>query len=324
MKKPSFVIGLLLIIICVSGYFLGWLNDTTEEKRVKYITLGTFSRAIDYAPYYIAKHHGWIEEDIKKALSDYEIQISYKEYRNLTDITSAFKRGDLNILFSAEIPAIIIHGKKNGLALDIVQISCSLRQEIIVNKKSKISTVKDLKDKKIAVLYNTSSHYGLREILKNNGLNTKSVQIKDMSPPAASRAFDNNNIDAWAVWPPFPERKIAKGNATILSGGDAKINSIVVGVQTTSTFDNLVKKAVSNSIEKAKDWIIENPTKAQNIVAVSIEENIKIVKKSWDTHNWGAMFDEITKQDIDNKAIFLKEEVNLLNKDIKPSDDMFK
>ena len=99
------------------------------------------SRAVDYAPYIIAKNKGWFKDIAKK----YGKEIDYAEFQSLAAINESFATGNIDIVFEAEAPAIM--GKAAGMDIAIKGIEVSLVQEILVHKNSEIKEIKDLKGK---------------------------------------------------------------------------------------------------------------------------------------------------------------------------------
>lgn len=164
------------------------------------ISIGTFSRAIDYAPHYIARQHGWFTDLAKK----HNINITHTEFQSLAPINEAFATGKLDFIFAAEPPAII--GRAAGVDIRIMGIGASLMQEVIIPEKANIQSIQDLKGQKVAVLSGTSSHYGLLKIAEQAGLSRRDLTLIDMIPPDAKVAFLADHVDAWAVWPPWGER----------------------------------------------------------------------------------------------------------------------
>lgn len=286
-------------------------NTTTTVKQVR---MGSFSVAVDYAPYLVAKNKGWFDEAFKKK----GISVDYTIFQSLAPINESLATNRVDVVFEAEPPAII--GKAAGINVKIVDISSTLTQEILVHSDSGIKTAADLKGKRIAVLAGTSSHYGLLKILGANGLKPTDIQVIDMIPPDAKNAFDTKQVDAWAVWPPFVEQEEISGTGRVLTQGDAVINSIMA-VRGEFAQDNpeLVKELVA-VLQRSKNWIENNPTEAQKIVSNEINVPLDVVQKAWSKHDWSAQLTPAVINDIQAKADFLKSNNFIKNSvDVKDS-----
>src|SRR5580765_5314781 len=113
MKQKKIVIGILAIAIVGIAAYLWSCRRPNGSSKPKEITIGTFSKALGNSPYYIAKHFRWFEDDPN--LKD--IVINYKEYNDRPSISDAFSRGDLQILFSGDAPAILNRAQGNDVRL---------------------------------------------------------------------------------------------------------------------------------------------------------------------------------------------------------------
>jgi sulfonate transport system substrate-binding protein len=291
-------VGVLLVILFI-------LNAGCKHANPKLtdVAIGTFSRAIDYSPYYVARHFGWFEgaPELKPTT------IKYQEFNDRDAISSALESGKLQAIFAAEPPIILTLAQGNGLR--IVEVSCTLQQEIVVRSSLPVYTVSDLRHRSVAVLLGTSSHYGLLKILRTANLAPPhDVEVRFMGPDEAKAAFESGRIDAWAVWPPFVEQQEVSGRGRVITGGDAVINS-VMAVPTSLLSDNQqIASAMVRVVQKAKDWIRSHPEEAQNIVASELGIDMQVVKTAWGKHDWGAHLTEPVLTDIQNKADFLADE----------------
>ena len=56
-------IAIIILLVLGGGYWIIQKNQTNSSEIT--IHMGSFSRAIDYAPYLVAKNKGWFEEGVK-------------------------------------------------------------------------------------------------------------------------------------------------------------------------------------------------------------------------------------------------------------------
>lgn len=287
---------LIALTIVVSLFSLSSCDNANKQKTVR---MATFFNAVDYGPYIIAKKKGWFDQ----ALKEKGITVEYSQFQDLPALNEAFATNKMDIVFEAEPPAII--GKAAGNDIKIRDISCTLNQEIVVRSDSKINSVKDLEGKKIAVLAGTSSHYGVYELLKRNGIAADDKLIFDMAPPDAKIALAKGEVDAWAIWPPNVEEEEIAGTGKSFSGDEVFISSVMV------TNENFVKnnpetfQIIKETFDKAKKWIAENPDEAIKIIAEEMKEPEAVIKLAYPKHNWSATINDKIITDIQAKADFL-------------------
>jgi sulfonate transport system substrate-binding protein len=306
----------LLLCLILSGCHLSGCHDHSSSPSQ--ITIGTFSHAIDYSPFYVAKHFGWFEA----APELHGIKINYKEFNDRAEISAAIQSGQLDAIFAAEPPIILTSAQGNDIR--IVEDSCTLQQEIVVRSSLPIHSVVDLRHRTIAVLLGTSSHYGLFKILRAAHLDPdKDVQIRYMGPDEARAAFESGQIDAWAVWPPFVEQEEVSGAGRVLTGGDAVINSVMAIPEDVLIKDEPIARAMVTVIQQSKEWIRKHPDEAENVVASELRLNLSVIQAAWGKHDWSAHLTDPVLSDIQQKADFLAEQkLTRNNKDVQVRRDL--
>ena len=298
-----------LWIFLLVGLLWACKTDSGNANGPKTIVrIGSFSQAVDYAPYLIAKKKGWFEA----ALKDQNTTLIYTAFESLPPINEAFATNQIDIVFEAEPPAII--GEAGGVKLDVMDISCSLIQTLVVPSDSDIDSIADLKGKKIAVLTGTSSHYGLIKLLDEAGINASEVTILDMGPNDARAAFESGQIDAWAVWPPFTEQQEVSGRGRILPGGDAYIHSIMAVREGFMQDHPAIYAKIDSVFDHAKQWILDNEQEAIQLIAGELNTDIAVVEKAWPRHDWKATLNDDIVKDVQAKADFLVNEGKIKNK----------
>lgn len=299
MKKIALLLIAIIASLLLGGYVLNNLNTNKTVEDDAVVSIGSYSRAIDYAPYIIAKKKGFFD----KTAENYNFKTNYVEFQTLPSINESIATGNLDIIFEAEPPAII--GKAAGIDLSIVSPGVSLVQEILVPTESNINEVFDLKGKKIAVPSGSSSHYGLNKILTQAGLTSEDVEIIDMNPQDGQTAFVARQIEAWAIWPPFVEQQEYNGTGRVLRGSNVFIQSIVAMRDSFRNENPELARDLILDIQRSQQWIIENPEEAQQIVSEELNIDLAVVVLAWDKHDFNPTIGEKEIQDIQSKADFL-------------------
>src|ERR1043166_8449401 len=90
-------LALLLIIPLVGFVFLLSCN-TQKKSTVEIVRIGSFFKAVDYAPYLIAKDKQLFED----SLDAKGIKVEYTEFQTLPSVNEAFATGKIDIVFEAE------------------------------------------------------------------------------------------------------------------------------------------------------------------------------------------------------------------------------
>jgi sulfonate transport system substrate-binding protein len=90
---------------------------------------------------------------------------------------------------------------------------------LVVPKNSSITSISQLKGKKIAVAQGSSANYHILTVLNKAGLTTKQVTLDYLQPADALAAFNSGHVDAWDIWSPYIEQVTAQNGAKILVNG---------------------------------------------------------------------------------------------------------
>lgn len=273
-------------------------SGRSPDRDVKKLNFGTFAKSIGNAPYHVAKDFKWFEEhpDLK------DIEISYAEYNDRPTISQALDKGELQMLFSAEVPAIMCRAQGNDVR--VVDIASTVSLQFLVRNDSSIQSVSDLRGKKVTLLKATSSHFGLLERLKANNLQTSDIDLRYMGPGEAKVAFETGQVDAWVVWSPFIEQQIVNGKGRLLKGTDYLITNTMTVPSFLITKHERIVRALVSVIERAKQWIAGHPEEAQPIIASELGLDPPVVKEAMKRFNYSVhLSDSLTE--FQEKADFL-------------------
>lgn len=174
-------------------------------------------------PYRLAEANGAIEK-----ASGYDIQ--WKMFGGGGDVIKAMASGAIPVGEVGSSPATAAAAQ--GLDIKIVWILDDINnaEQLVVSEKSGIKTLADLKGKKIATPFVSTSHYQLMYALKQAGIATSDLQIINLRPPEIAAAWARGDIDGAFVWDPV----LANMKE---SGGHAILSSAEVGKMGAPTFD---------------------------------------------------------------------------------------
>jgi sulfonate transport system substrate-binding protein len=197
-------------------------------------------------------------------------------------------------------------GRAAGIDLKVLGLSALVDVPVVVHKDSEIKELPDLRGKKVAVLAGTSAHYVLLKLLKGVGLGKDDVSVLDMTPADAKSAFDSNKIDAWAIWPPFPEQEELAGIGKTIPKASGQVDVVMV-LRGDFIKDNpKIAKALVDVLNSTRRWVTTHPSESQQIVATELKLPLAVVQRAWKRQDFTSMIDKATSDDIQSKADFLK------------------
>jgi taurine transport system substrate-binding protein len=158
--------------------------------------------------------------------------VQYRQFDSGAKVIAAMASGDVQIALAGSSP--IAAGASQGLDIQLVWIveDIASAEALIAREGSGIEKVEDLKGKKVAVPFVSTSHFHLLFALEHAGVPAGEVDILNMQPPQIAAAWERGDIDAAFVWDPALGAIKKTGHVVITSGELSKLGK--------PTFDGLV------------------------------------------------------------------------------------
>jgi sulfonate transport system substrate-binding protein len=135
---------------------------------------------------------------------------------------------------------------------------------VVVPKNSPITSIQQLKGKKIAYGSGSSANYNLLTVLTKAGLTTKDVTLANLQPALALAAFTSGSVAAWDIWPPYVQQVVAQDGARVLATGSAYGSPYSFEVASKAAVANPDKAAAIKvylaTLDKAYVWAAAHPS----------------------------------------------------------------
>lgn len=146
-------------------------------------------------PYRVAQE----AKELEKATG---YKINWKQFGGGGEVIKAMASGAVQIgeVGSAGIAAAVSRGEPLELFWILDDIGSA--EALVAKKTSGIKTVADLKGKKIAMPFNSTTHFHTMVALEQAKVNPADVQILNMRPPEVRAAWQRGDIDATFIWDP--------------------------------------------------------------------------------------------------------------------------
>jgi taurine transport system substrate-binding protein len=267
--KPKFR-NILLATLLILAFALqltgcGKGGDTTENKP-KVITIGYQAIPNDEI---LAKAKGWYESELG-------VKVNFKQFDSGRDINSAFASNSIDFGYEGSAPTAV--GISQGIPYEVFWIHevIGTAESLVVKKNANINSVKDLKGKRIATPFASTSHYSLLNALKLEGVNASDVKILDMPTDQIFAAWQRGDIDGAYIWDPTLSKLLADGkiitdSSKLAEKGIVTADMGVVSKAFAQKYPDLVTKYIKLQ-KKAYDLYNSNPDEAA--AAIGKELNI--------------------------------------------------
>lgn len=159
-------------------------------------------------------------------------KINWRLFTGGADVIRALASGDVAIGEAGSSP--IAAAVSQGIDVELFWIleDIASAEALVVRNGSGIVEPKDLRGKKIATPFVSTSHFHLLFALEQFGIKPGDVQILNLRPPEIAAAWERGDIDGAFVWDPVLSRIKQNGKTLITSG--------TLSTWGKSTFDGVV------------------------------------------------------------------------------------
>ena len=219
-----------------------------------------------YAPIFVAKHKGWLVEELAKAGAP---EIKWASFAAGPPINESFAAGQEDIGFLGDTPALI--GRAAGIDTRIIGITSTGPKTlaVIVAANSPIKTPADLKGKKVAVTKGSYAHHLLALVLHQGGLGFGDIEQINLPNGEVPTTLIKGDIDAGAVWDPVLTKFRNQGAIRVLADGTGIKAGLLVII---ASGDFVTKKpeqvkALLRAYQRGADYIRTNPKEAAELIS---------------------------------------------------------
>jgi sulfonate transport system substrate-binding protein len=220
-------------------------------------------------------------------LGSLPFHVSWSEFTSGPPILEAMASGHVDIGGVGDAPPVF--AASGGEPVEIVGARATNGDQdaVLVPKNSSITSIAQLKGKKIAYASGSSGNYNLLTVLTKAGLTTKDVTLVNLQPAEALAAFTSGAVDAWDVWPPYVQQVVAQDSARVLATGGAYGSPYSFEVASKAAVANPQKaaaiKVYLETLDKAYVWAATHPSawavawgKAAGLPASVMDEAAKV------------------------------------------------
>ncbi|SCX15007.1 aliphatic sulfonate ABC transporter substrate-binding protein [Candidatus Aquiluna sp. UB-MaderosW2red] len=262
------VISLLALTGCVAGE--GQQTDSAEASKVL---------RLDYAYWnplsLVIRDQGWLETEL--AAQGYQVEwiLSAGSWAALENLNAKV----IDIGSSAGSAAFAAHA--NGVAINTIGVFSQPNwASLVVAKDSEITKVSELAGKKIAATSGTDPYFFLLQALDEVGLTASDVEIVNLAHADGQKALENGDVDVWSGLDPLTATSEKNAGTKIIYSNPSFNSWGVINARTEFLESNPeLVEIVLVQYQKARAWILANPTKAAEILAREAQLDADVATK---------------------------------------------
>lgn len=154
---------------------------------------------------------GWQSADVNvfltyglqtKTFEKHGVKLELKPFVGGQALLPAFAASEIDIGFMGEIPAI--SGYANGLPINLFMVleTYPSNVRLLANPQANVKSMADLRGKRIAATFGSTSHYHALLALTRGGLSQADATLVNMGQANMPAAYQASQIDAAIAWEP--------------------------------------------------------------------------------------------------------------------------
>jgi sulfonate transport system substrate-binding protein len=146
-------------------------------------------------------------------------KVEWSDFTSGPPMLQAMGAGSVDIGGVGNAPPVFAAAGGSKIAIVGAYQANPLGSALLVPKGSPITSVAQLKGKRIAVAQGSSADYHLLTVLNKAGLSVHDVTLTYLQPAEGLAALSSGHVDAWDIWSPFIEQAEVQKNAKALVTG---------------------------------------------------------------------------------------------------------
>jgi len=282
-NKKIFVVFVIIVILVIGG---AWFYSTSQKqpevpKYTGLIEKMTFGVEVSLLPAAI-----WVAE-AKGYFEDYGLDLVIKEYATGKDSFLGMLNGEVDVSMVAPTPAMYESFKRDDFYFFSTFAYSDDNIKMIANADSGVSEAKDLIGKKIGTPKGTTGDFFVDTFLSLNGIRSSDVTVMNISPGDLPNALNAGEVDAIAIWEPHATnaQKILGNRAVRLDATNVLRNTFNFMVMRDYSKNNSeALKRFLKAVDKSNEFISNNKTESQVIVAGRLKVEPETLAKLWDEY----------------------------------------
>jgi sulfonate transport system substrate-binding protein len=162
---------------------------------------------------------------LEQKLEPLGYKVSWTEFPSGPPLLEALNVGAIDFGTAGETPPIFAQAADAPIVYVGHEPPAPRGEAILVPKDIAITTVSDLKGKKVALNKGSNVHYLLVKALEKAGVAYADIQPVFLAPADARAAFVRGDVDAWVIWDPYQAAAEAATGARTLTDGAGVVSN---------------------------------------------------------------------------------------------------
>ena len=234
---------------------------------------------LDYAYYnpssLVMRRFGWLEE----ALAEQGVGVEWV-FSAGSNKANEYLRAEA-VDFGSTAGAAALLARANGSPIKAVYLYSKPEwTALVIPAGSPITSVAELKGKKVAATKGTDPYFFLLQTLNTAGLTSADVEVINLQHADGRTALERGEVDAWSgLDPMMADTEINAGSTLLYRNIDFNTYGFLNANEEFITQFPELTATVLEQYERARGWILENPDEAAQILAEEAKIAIEVAER---------------------------------------------
>jgi sulfonate transport system substrate-binding protein len=206
---------LVAVAVLSMSTALAGVGATYGQEKVVRIGFQKYGKLV------LLKSKGTLEDKLKAA----GYKVVWTEFPSGPPLLEALNVGAIDFGNTGEAPPIFAQAAGAPIQYVAYEPPAPKGEAILVAKDSKLTSVADLRGKKVALNKGSNVHYLLVKALEKAGVKYSEIEPVFLAPADARAAFERGAVDAWVIWDPFQAAAEAATGARTLADGTGIVSN---------------------------------------------------------------------------------------------------
>ena len=238
-----------------------------------------------YGKLVLLKSKGTLEDKLKAA----GYKVVWTEFPSGPPLLEALNVGAIDFGNTGEAPPIFAQAAGAPIQYVAYEPPAPKGEAILVPKDSKLTSVADLRGKKIALNKGSNVHYLLVKALEKAGVKYSEIEPVFLAPADARAAFERGAVDAWVIWDPFQAAAEAATGARTLADGTGVVSNYQFYFSSKKFLesDSGIVDLVLAELREVDDWAKGDIHAVANQLAPAIGLPVGVVEVALKRQSYG-------------------------------------
>ena len=220
----------------------------------------------------------------EKAFTDNKVE--YISFNSGRDVNTAMASGGIDVGLIGSVGVAV--GIAQNLPYQVYFIHSVIGEAEALIVKNNITSISDIRGKKIAVPFGSTSHFSFLSLLKLENIPENELTILDLQPQDMVAAWQRGDIDGGYVWYPNLAKLVEDGGKNLVNSADLAKRGVItadLGVvrrEFAEKYPDAMKKYVE-VLDEAVNFYRKSPEEASKEISkelgLSPEESLQAMNK---------------------------------------------